>query len=447
MTTCTTSISSVPFDSIQVLNPSTITPVGPINGTVNKLFRFKITSSYSVSFTVNLTPSLGSTVNAQLSIFSYNETTGLISSIGSVALNNLTTNFTRDFEAGSYIICIRPVTGSYTGTIIGNFTKFPGVAMMSATMYHGQTFYSNTGTIDVPQDIECNDALYFTLIDGKLPPGLQMSQLGLITGRLPNLDCIEDTAALSPSVNWYYKDFDGSVQPWGFQWRFKVRVYLSTNNAVFADEWFCIKVHNNWSIDRDNFVSQIPFERFRKIEIVEEALRLPDTVCVMPCDLADDAKVFEPSPILEAKCPSCDADQEVRVELIPLPPILKKKPATEIALWYAEYGNRIFESPEMNEFSRRLKESEAWRLYMAGIGMADRDDTTLSDLIVSVATNPDGFLQISVIDPIENENDLDVMLERLRVRENQKLPITPNAYVGETLSASLFTTNDIGKFQ
>jgi len=98
MTTCTTSISSVPFDSIQVLNPSTITSIGPINGTVNKLFRFKITSSYSVSFTVNLTPSLGSTVNAQLSIFSYNETTGLISSIGSVALNNLTTNFTRDFE-------------------------------------------------------------------------------------------------------------------------------------------------------------------------------------------------------------------------------------------------------------------------------------------------------------------------------------------------------------
>ena len=25
---------------------------------------------------------------------------------------------------------------------------------------------------------------------------------------------------------------------------------------VTAEEWFCVKVHNNWSIDRDNFLAQ-----------------------------------------------------------------------------------------------------------------------------------------------------------------------------------------------
>lgn len=446
MATCAASISATTFGAIDILNPGTITPIGTINSLTNKLFRFTITSSNTISFSVILSPVGGGSVNAQLSIFRY-DGPGAIVSIGNVSLTNPSTSFSRDFEAGSYIICIRPISGSYSGTITGLFNPFPGVALMSATFRHGETLYSNTGTIDVPSGIDCNDPLYFSILEGKLPPGLQMSQLGLIRGTLPNLDCIEDTVNLSPSVNWYFRDFDGNVQPWGFQWRFKVRVYLSTNHSIYADEWFCIKVHNNWSIDRDNFIEAAPFERFRQIEIVQDALKLPDTVCYMPCDLADDAKIFEPTPILEAKCPSCDTNQEVNVELVPLPPILKTQPATEIAKWFAEYGNRTFESPEMTEFAQRLKNSEAWRLYMAGTGFADRDDTTLSDLIVSVSTNADGFLQISTIDPIENENDLDVMLERLRVRENQKLPITPDAYVGETLVASLWTTNDIGKFE
>lgn len=446
MATCSASISATTFPAIDVLNPSTVTPIGSINTTTNKLFRFTITSSNTISFTITLAPTSGSLVNAQVSIYRY-DGPGAIVSMGGVSLTNPSTSFVRDFEAGSYIICIRPISGSYTGTIVGTFSAYPSTALLSATFRHGESFYSETGTIDVPFGIDCNDPLYFTILEGKLPPGLQMSQLGMIRGTLPNLDCIEETANLSPSVNWYFKDMDGNVQPWGFQWRFKVRVYLSTNHNIYADEWFCIMVHNNWSLDRDNFLENAPFERFRQIEIVQEALKLPDTVCYMPCDQVDAAKIFDPTPILEAKCPTCDASKEVSVELVPLPPILKSKPASEIAKWFAKYGGREFESTEMNEFVKTLRASEAWRLYMAGEGFADTDNTTLSDLIVSVATTEDGNLQISVIDPVEDENDLDVMLERLRQRENQKLPITVYAWTGEALTADLWTSNDIGKYE
>lgn len=446
MATCSASISATTFSAIEVINPSTVTPIGAINTTTNKLFRFTITSSNTISFTIKLAQTSGALVNAQVSIYRY-DGPGAIISMGSVALSNPSTSFVRDFESGSYVICIRQITGSYTGTIVGTFSAFPSTALMSAVIRHGETFYSNTGTIDVPSRINCDDPLYFTILDGKLPPGLQMSQLGMISGTLPNLDCLEETTNLSPSTNWYFRDMDGAVQPWGFQWRFKVRVYLSTNHAIYADEWFCIMVHNNWSLDRDNFLANAPFERFRQIEIVQDALKLPDTVCYMPCDQVDADKIFDPTPILEAKCPTCDASKEVNVELVPLPPVLKSKPASEIAKWFAQYGGREFESTEMNEFVKTLQASEAWRLYMAGEGFGDTDTTTLSDLIVSVATNGDGNLQISVIDPVEDENDLDVMLERMRIRENQKLPITVYAWTGEALTADLWTTNDIGKYE
>lgn len=136
--------------------------------------------------------------------------------------------------------------------ITANTAGFTPSAKMTFSYYAGSSF--DGGDLSVTRrPIECKESLGYELIDGELPPGLKLGKTGLITGVIENLDCIIENdinpEEYSPSFNWFYSNHDGMAQSWARRWRFKVRVTIESMPDTFIDEWFCIKVFNNWSLD------------------------------------------------------------------------------------------------------------------------------------------------------------------------------------------------------
>lgn len=433
MATCLESINSTPNNSIETLFPNTITPFA-VDNINNKLFKFDATSTVTKKFDINLSPLSGSTIRVTMTIYRIEGSS--IQTVGTVNLTDPYTSFSRDFNNGSYIICFRAVLGSFTGTIISNEVRFPVTQTFSPNFYFGST--ATAEIYQEPVGNPCDEPLFFEILEGKLPPGLNMNALGIISGKLPNLDCIMDTEDLSPSVNWYNQDIDGSYQPWGYRWRFKVKVSLASFSSVSKEEWFCVQVHNNWSFDRDNFLEQAPFERTRTVEIIEQPKRLPPTVCFVPCDDDPETVIFVPEPIQEV-CSTCEKSQPVEVILLPIPDLMNKKTVSEIAQWYINYQDTIFGSEELNRFAESLKQTKAWQAFLENENITS-SDTVNNTQVVNVSTN-NNTLEIIVSSQLKDSSHLDVMMDQLREIQNQTLPITAISGFGETMTFTITTVS------
>lgn len=433
MATCIQSINLMPsYLGLEQILPSTLTPFS-FTPTVNKLFRLSTLSPISVLFNISLVPSGTPVIAAQLAIYKFNGSAATSVLVGTINLNNPTMSFSRDFEFGNYILCFRSLSGSYSAQVTGFFTTYPTTSFMSVRFSHGENLQRpEMGVPPLPSP--CEEPLFYEILDGELPPGLVMNSLGIIEGTLPNLDCIDETKDYSPSINWFYQDSDGVYQPWGLRWRFKVKMFIASMPDVFQEAWFCIKIHNNWSYDRDNFIEQAPFDRTRRIEIVQEPTLLPKNVCYVPCDDDKDTVIFKPQKIQDPGCDTCDGNP-VDVILVPIPQILKQKPITEIAKWYEKFKDEIFESKDLKQFAERLKQTEAWKLYLQQIAFTDEERLNNGKIIVANVLND--ALQISIISPYRDVEELPDMMERLRLIQNETLPFTLELNSGETFSATM----------
>ncbi len=432
MATCIESINETPIGSIQELQPSTVTPFS-ISTAANKLFKFTIEGNTAGRFNVNLTPQVGSTIRATIAIYRIDAGGPVL--IGSVNLSDPNTIFSRDFSPATYVMCIRATLNSYTGNIVSTYVNFPITQRLQPQMFHGQSMVIDELVVEAPED-PCDEPIFFEVIEGDMPPGIDLTLDGILEGQLPNLDCIEDTAELPPSVNWLFVDEDG-YKPWGFRWRFKVRAYLANFPVVYVDEWFCIQVHNNWDFDRDNFLEQAPFDRVRTIEIIEEPKRLPAQVCFEPHESDPDTVAFVPQKIEPViKCEPCEKNTNTQVVLVPIPPIFRERPVSELARWYAEHRDTVFENDELNRFANSLKETDAWKAFIEQQGI-DGSDTTTDGRDITVSTN-NGNLEIFITSGIDDSH-FDVILEKLRTLQNQKIPMTLHGYHGESMSVELGT--------
>ena len=148
-----------------------------------------------------------------------------------------------------FVINFIEVESNCTLEIIGTTMNFTPVKLLSANCYQGESLSVSIATKRRPK--ECSEALSYELIDGELPPGIRLAKDGSLIGVIEELDCLDDT--MSPSFNWYYENHDGVAQSWGRKWRFKAKVYIETQPDIFTEEWFCIRVFNNWSVDQLSF--------------------------------------------------------------------------------------------------------------------------------------------------------------------------------------------------
>lgn len=403
------------LDAITELVTNTLFPI-VINSSQKQLFILNIVQQETARFTINLVaarpPSnIGVTVNI------YQLLGNIILLLGTVLITELEMSFQKDFTVGTYIICIGSTATAYTGTFIGYFTGYQVYSKLTPRAYTGQAMY--------PFDLEfayvekkCDKLLYFSIIDGALPEGLQMTLSGDIWGILPNLDCTEDTAVLSPSQNWYFA-MDENWQPWGHQWRFKLKVWIAELPDVIAEQWFCIRIHNNWSWDRDN-KPPIEYEEEVVQEIVEEAL--PE-IC---CEGENEPEPFVPQPLPITLCP-CEVEttqeQEVVLNFLQWYENVLKNPPGE-------------DSPYIQTFIDNFKKTDYFKTMIIKAGI-EEDLLTDEERELKAVEDLIDYYSSQLKEGGRREEDIDYIMLKLKEQENQKLPITIVTTTGTYLTADL----------
>lgn len=190
--------------------------------------------------TTNDTPSI--------KISFYRFVNGQVRSLSTTTITQYRARFTQDFAVGDYFIEIQ---ANCVIAVTGKPLHFVSVKTFTPAAYQSEHMVATLTTKRKPRD--CAEALEYELIDGELPPGIGLHKDGLLWGVVDELDCIDES--MSPSFNWYFDNHDGVMQSWGRRWRFKVRARIASQPDVFSDEWLCLRVYNNWSVDAAAFAT------------------------------------------------------------------------------------------------------------------------------------------------------------------------------------------------
>lgn len=372
MADCTATLSVAGVPSLPVLGNDTLTPVA-FTRTTCASFRMTFDVFTIVDFAANILPSI-STAFAYTARL-YRVTTTAIEEIANASSAEQAMAFSKEFTAGTYVLCFQTSTpATFAGTILASFRGYQKFASISLSLSEGCGVQGTFDSYRPP--VDCSATLYYEMIDGSLPPGMRMTALGQIRGTAPNLDCIEDTADLPPSQNWSFEHNDGTFHPWGRQWRFKVRVTVDGMPDVFDEEWFCVAVHNNWSLDRDAFVANAPFSiTTERVESVEPVLipEICDPVVVAPAwqpttivrPWVKDATVVPFEPVVVVKpCVECTGLTEV-MDAIPIPfgaPVINLQ---FVLAWLEEVRIMADGRKEFLEFLERLEASPVVQQFFA----------------------------------------------------------------------------------
>lgn len=433
MATCLSSITTLlagpGIGSLTIIHPSTLTPI-VCSPSVNQLLLAQMDIQQTVTFNITLASSIPGAYNVTLSI--YKVVGSVVTSYASITMTTNSVSFTQDFQPGNYIFCFHVNnTASYTGTIIGSFVAIPVAALLFPIVLVGEKSSANL-TVPSPPRI-CSQPMFYSMVGGELPPGVTLDELGFLRGTLPNLDCVEKDQYgydYSPSFNWFYER-SGSSYPLGRQWRFKVRLTLASNTDVFTENWFCIRIFNNWDFDRDNFKKQIPFTHEVTTVIVD-----PQKVLEPPCeDCPPDPKTKPFVPVkLESQCVPCDSPPETTsVTLIPIPKSLLATPPSQFTLWFSANATKDFSAyPDIQEFVQNLKDSALFNKLLVQNNLEPNTAPTAQELLI--ATTYQNYLQIAATmlqKDGRNRTDIDAQLLVWQNQENQKNPIFSDVYSGE----------------
>lgn len=412
-----TKIDNGQLDMITEMTPNTAFQIS-MNSSQKQLFRLSIIQQETVKFTISLV-SIFTPTNVGVTVNIYQMLDSFPLFLGSVLVTEMVLSFQKDFSIGDYIICIGSSSSTYTGTFVGIFTGYQLYSKFTPKAYAtGQTLNSFDLEFDYVEK-RCDKLLYFEVIDGSLPEGMSMTLTGDIWGILPNLDCAQDTSALSPSQNWYFA-VNENWQPWGNQWRFKIRVWIAEAPDIIAEEWFCIRIHNNWSWDRDN-KPPIEYEEEIVQEIAEEPI--PAEIC---CEGEVEVEPFVPQSIPPTLCP-CE---------------LETTPEQKTVLNFLQWYENVLKNPPgednsyIQTFIDNFQKSEYFKNMMAKAGL---EVTLLSkeEMELKTVKSLIEYYKGQLVDGVRREEDIDYIMLNLKEQENQKLPITIVTTTGTYLTADL----------
>lgn len=413
-----TKIDNDQIDTITELLPSTLHPIS-INVSQKQLFILNIVQQETAKFTINLVSAVPpSNVGVTISIYQLIGGRTILL-LGTVLITELIMSFQKDFTVGTYIICIGSYLTTYTGTLIGIFTGYQIYSKLTPRGYNGQALH----TFDLEfayVEKRCEKPLYFSVIEGVLPEGLQMTLTGDIWGILPNLDCTDDTESLSPSQNWYFAVND-NWQPWGHQWRFKLKVWIAELPDVFTEQWFCIRVHNNWSWDRDN-KPPIEYEE----DIIEEIAVEPlvDDICCEGGEIEPEPFVPQPVPISLCPCEleTTQEQEEVLKFLHWYEDVLKNPPGEE--------------NPYIQTFIDNFKKTDYFNKMIVKAGLVE-DLLTDEERELKAVESLIEYYTSQLKEGGRREEDIDYIMLKLKEQENQKLPTTIVTTTGTYLTVDL----------
>lgn len=375
----------------------------------------------STSFTGVILP------NFTISIYSVDDAFTVATLLGTVNITNVNSSFPKDMTTGKYLFCFNALAGSYTGTITPIVTGYSTSAQLSPRAYEGTNFQATIPYIRPPKP--CFETMYFQIVDGSLPPGLQMDGLGRIFGQLPNLDCVHDDDPLSPSVNWFYENLDGNADPWGRQWRFKVKAWVASYPVTAVEQWMCISVVNNWDFDKNNFASQTPFQHDIEVQTTVAPKTLP-LMCT-PCSAPPEATIpsLASLPVIDPSCPTCTV-YDIPAEATRI------KSANDAVNFFLEHQNDTFCCQEIQDFIAALKTDKNFQQLLAqsGYGFSVEGATAIAQITGNQ-------LVLNTLINGRNATDLDYLMQQWRDEVNQSLPTTIVSITGESTQVSLQQTS------
>ena len=400
----------------------------------NKLFirQFILSNNDTVSTIIELLTA--DVVNLKISFYSISGT--VVKPLSSTTMSDWTLSFNKEFTAGQTIVFEIESKYEITGKGMLKVTNFSPVAFFNFKIQNGH-WISGFDIVIKRKPVECHENLSYELIEGELPDGLRLTVDGRLVGIGPNLDCLEDTENLSPSFNWFYSNNDGHTQAWAKQWRFKLKVSITSQPDVYYEEWFCIKVYNNWSYDRDNFDDQQLTEHTftQATDIKLTAIEQLELLC--PVDFVEP---FVPEDITKqeevkinyeqiVKCYSCNDPTRKRYsEEYDIPIGHKIRSPHELIKFYINNKNN-YDILIMNLHNSEILPKIIESMNDDSINKTETYEIKINDnkitLIKYVSTEDRSF------------TDVDDILISIRNTENQSLPTSPFIYQGEIVEAIL----------
>lgn len=418
MTTCSANVQNL-VNTGEIWNTTRLLPntsqnilVSPLN---NQIFRLEIIQQETVQFTLNLgITSAPSNVGVNISFFEIRGSTPV--SLGGVIVSEMNTSFQKDFTPGIYAICIRSNVYTYTGLFTGFFTSYQIYSIFVPRAYAGESVSPVPLEFHIVKK-KCTEPLQFEIIDGSLPPGLTFTSAAQIYGVLPNLDCVEDNAALSPSQNWFYpRPLDETWHPWGRQWRFLVRVWIISRPEISTERWFCVRIKNNWSWDRDAFHIPNDTQDPTPTQIPRDTLPVPVDMC---CEEPENVLTFIPEPIQTHEL--CDCEKQDTSE---------EKIIKDFLRWYTDViqNQTDKDNPHIQEFIEKFRTSDYYREIIKKAGLEETLYTKRELELISFQKIIESYN--NQLKDGRRENDIDSVMLDLQYKENQKLYTTALADTG-----------------
>jgi len=192
------------------------------------------------------------------------------------------------------------------------------------------------------------------------------------------------------------------------------------DESIFTEKWFCIRIHNNWSWDRDN-KPPIEYEE----ETIEEVISEP---IIDLCCEEEEVKTFIPSQLPVSLCP-CNSETSSEQDTI-----------LNFLQWYESVllNSPGEDNPYIQNFIDNFRKTEYFNDMIKKAGLEDTLLTFEEKELKAVNTLIE-YYNSQLIDGKRKE-DIDYIMLQLRDKENQKLPITILSQSGTYLTLNLWTS-------
>lgn len=251
-------------------------------------FKFEMIENETIFFTLRLQPNTVQPINVAFTLYRKDGET--FTNLGTSTSDEFYNSFTYAATPAEYYICIT-TDWSINYTLEADFTDYPFVLIAECDAYAGEYM---PPTEFARRESVCDSPVFYEIIEGTLPAGLEFGADGVIYGVPQEQDCEPAAANMPPSFTWWEEDENKARKSYGVEHRIVVRAALVDSPETHDDREFFICVHNNWDFDRDHFLGL-------KDQWEREVFVEPENAPKM------DVNPPEPEPELElvSDCPPC----------------------------------------------------------------------------------------------------------------------------------------------
>lgn len=275
-----------PETEITYLVPNQIYTGTILNAFDADYYKYEMFETETMTYNIRVFPQTSDPIDMELRLY---KVIGVdLTLVATATLTQFYNTFDFDGSPGEYRFCLTSANHvNYELEV--EFTDYPFTLFGDADAYSGE--YMPEFDFYQP-GAQCDGEVFYTIVEGNLPAGLEFLPAGIIRGTPEELDC-ETPADYTPSFN-----FDESAEEYGenaristsYDFPILVRAALVDDPSVFIDRTFLICIRNNWDYDRDAYLDALTnFEQ--KVYLTEQPVGDP-----IPQQAADD----------ESDCPVCD---------------------------------------------------------------------------------------------------------------------------------------------